>query len=35
VENSRQLEQLADTGIDFSQGYLTGKPELPFDPAMP
>jgi EAL domain-containing protein (putative c-di-GMP-specific phosphodiesterase class I) len=34
VENFRQLEQLAIIGIDFSQGYFTGKPELLFDPAI-
>lgn len=34
VEKPCQLERLAELGIDFSQGYLTGKPEPLFDPAL-
>jgi len=34
VENLCQLERLTVLGIDFSQGYLTGKPELLFDPGL-
>ncbi|ESS68711.1 EAL domain-containing protein [Methyloglobulus morosus KoM1] len=32
VENAQQLEKLRDLGVDFAQGYFTGKPEILFDP---
>jgi EAL domain-containing protein (putative c-di-GMP-specific phosphodiesterase class I) len=31
VENAQQLEKLAKLGVDYAQGYFTGKPELLFD----
>jgi len=34
VENARQLEKLKDLGVDYAQGYFTGKPELLFDPSL-
>jgi EAL domain-containing protein (putative c-di-GMP-specific phosphodiesterase class I)/GGDEF domain-containing protein len=33
VENAEQLKRLGELGIDFAQGYYTGKPEQLFDPA--
>ncbi len=33
VENVNQLEKLEQLGVDYAQGYFTGKPELLFDPA--
>ncbi|MEQ1543765.1 GGDEF domain-containing phosphodiesterase [Methyloglobulus sp.] len=33
VENAEQLKRLGDLGVDFAQGYYTGKPEILFDPA--
>ena len=33
VENKQQLEKLKSLGVDYSQGYLTGMPELLFDPS--
>mgnify|MGYP001312388148 CR=1 FL=1 len=35
VENAQQLEKLQEMGVDFAQGYFTGKPEQLFDPAIP
>ncbi len=32
VEQPLQLQKLRDIGIDYIQGYLTGKPEMLFDP---
>jgi EAL domain-containing protein (putative c-di-GMP-specific phosphodiesterase class I) len=32
VENAEQLEKLEKLGVDFAQGYFTGKPEPMFDP---
>jgi EAL domain-containing protein (putative c-di-GMP-specific phosphodiesterase class I) len=32
VENAQQLEKLEKLGVDFAQGYFTGKPEPMFDP---
>jgi EAL domain-containing protein (putative c-di-GMP-specific phosphodiesterase class I) len=32
VENEAQLTKLTGLGVDFVQGYLTGKPQLLFDP---
>lgn len=34
VENAQQLEKLEKLGVDFAQGYFTGKPEPLFDPAL-
>jgi EAL domain-containing protein (putative c-di-GMP-specific phosphodiesterase class I) len=34
VENAQQLEKLERLGVDFAQGYFTGKPEPLFDPAL-
>lgn len=34
VENSCQIKRLEKLSIDYSQGYLTGKPELLFDPSL-
>jgi EAL domain-containing protein (putative c-di-GMP-specific phosphodiesterase class I) len=34
VENAQQLEKLEKLGVDFAQGYFTGKPEPLFDPAI-
>ncbi|MDT8364578.1 MAG: GGDEF domain-containing phosphodiesterase [Nitrosomonas sp.] len=34
VENAGQLEKLKDLGVDYAQGYITGKPELLFDPSL-
>ena len=34
VENAQQLEKLAKLGIDYAQGYFTGKPEPLFDPTL-
>jgi EAL domain-containing protein (putative c-di-GMP-specific phosphodiesterase class I) len=34
VENAQQLEKLMELGVDYSQGYYTGKPEPLFDPAV-
>jgi EAL domain-containing protein (putative c-di-GMP-specific phosphodiesterase class I)/GGDEF domain-containing protein len=34
VENTRQLEKLKVLGVDYAQGYFTGKPELLFDPSL-
>ncbi len=31
VENSQQLKKLEELGVDFAQGYFTGKPEPLFD----
>jgi EAL domain-containing protein (putative c-di-GMP-specific phosphodiesterase class I)/GGDEF domain-containing protein len=33
VENAQQLEKLKSLGVDYAQGYFTGKPELLFDPS--
>jgi EAL domain-containing protein (putative c-di-GMP-specific phosphodiesterase class I)/GGDEF domain-containing protein len=33
VENAEQLEKLKSLGVDYAQGYFTGKPELLFDPS--
>lgn len=33
VENARQLEKLKSLGVDYAQGYFTGKPALLFDPS--
>jgi EAL domain-containing protein (putative c-di-GMP-specific phosphodiesterase class I) len=33
VENAQQLGKLQEMGVDFAQGYFTGKPEHLFDPA--
>lgn len=33
VENAEQLEKLKNLGVDYAQGYFTGKPELLFDPS--
>ena len=32
VENAQQLDKLRSLGVDFAQGYFTGKPEILFDP---
>ncbi|MGR9053523.1 MAG: EAL domain-containing protein, partial [Gammaproteobacteria bacterium] len=32
IENLRQIEKITALGVDFSQGYFTGKPQLLFDP---
>lgn len=32
VENAKQLEKLEKLGVDFAQGYFTGKPQPLFDP---
>lgn len=32
VENAQQLAKLKELGVDFAQGYFTGKPEMLFDP---
>ncbi|MGR9100707.1 MAG: EAL domain-containing protein [Gammaproteobacteria bacterium] len=32
VETPEQIEKLKKLGVDFIQGYLTGKPEMIFDP---
>lgn len=34
VENAQQLEKLGILGVDFAQGYFTGKPEPLFDPTI-
>jgi diguanylate cyclase (GGDEF)-like protein len=34
VENGRQLDRLAGLGVDYAQGYFTGKPVLLFDPKL-
>jgi EAL domain-containing protein (putative c-di-GMP-specific phosphodiesterase class I) len=34
VENAQQLEKLEKLGVDFAQGYFTGKPEPLFDPTV-
>jgi EAL domain-containing protein (putative c-di-GMP-specific phosphodiesterase class I) len=34
VENAQQLEKLEKLGVDFAQGYFTGKPQPLFDPAL-
>lgn len=34
VENVSQLEKLKVLGVDYAQGYMTGKPELLFDPSL-
>jgi len=34
VENEQQVKKLAGLGVDFAQGYFTGKPELLFDPGL-
>ncbi|WP_305907700.1 GGDEF domain-containing protein [Methylomarinum sp. Ch1-1] len=31
VEHPMQLQKLNDIGVDYAQGYLTGKPEMLFD----
>lgn len=33
VENGKQLKRLEELGVDYAQGYFTGKPELLFDPS--
>lgn len=33
VENTQQLEKLRCLGVDYAQGFFTGKPELLFDPS--
>ncbi|MGR9086283.1 MAG: EAL domain-containing protein [Gammaproteobacteria bacterium] len=33
VENAEQLDNLKNQGVDYAQGYFTGKPELLFDPS--
>lgn len=33
VENAEQLEKIKALGVDYAQGYFTGKPELLFDPS--
>jgi EAL domain-containing protein (putative c-di-GMP-specific phosphodiesterase class I) len=34
VENAQQLGRLEEMGVDFAQGYFTGKPEPLFDPEL-
>ncbi|MBK8815471.1 MAG: EAL domain-containing protein [Methylococcaceae bacterium] len=34
VENAEQLERLKMLGVDYAQGFFTGKPELLFDPQL-
>jgi EAL domain-containing protein (putative c-di-GMP-specific phosphodiesterase class I) len=34
VENAQQLDKLTSLGVDFAQGYFTGKPEILFDPML-
>lgn len=34
VENSQQLDRLKQLGVDYAQGFFTGKPELLFDPQL-
>lgn len=34
VENTRQLDRLKELGVDYAQGYFTGKPEPLFDPSL-
>jgi EAL domain-containing protein (putative c-di-GMP-specific phosphodiesterase class I) len=34
VENAEQLERLKVLGVDYAQGFFTGKPELLFDPQL-
>lgn len=34
VENAEQLERLKKLGVDYAQGFFTGKPELLFDPQL-
>ena len=34
VENAQQLNMLREVGVDFAQGFHTGKPELLYDPAL-
>jgi EAL domain-containing protein (putative c-di-GMP-specific phosphodiesterase class I)/GGDEF domain-containing protein len=34
IENAHQLDKLRNLGVDFAQGYFTGKPEMLFDPAL-
>lgn len=34
VENYEQLEKLKALGVDYAQGYFTGKPTLLFDPQL-
>lgn len=34
VENAQQLKKLDQMGVDYAQGYFTGKPIQLFDPAM-
>jgi EAL domain-containing protein (putative c-di-GMP-specific phosphodiesterase class I)/GGDEF domain-containing protein len=34
VENTQQLEKLKELGVDYAQGYFTGKPEPLFDPSL-
>jgi EAL domain-containing protein (putative c-di-GMP-specific phosphodiesterase class I) len=34
VENAQQLEKLEKMGVDFAQGYYTGRPKPLFDPAL-
>lgn len=33
VEHPLQLQKLEEIGVDYAQGYLTGKPEMLFDPS--
>ena len=34
VENAQQLQRLEELGVDYAQGYFTGKPEPLFDPML-
>jgi EAL domain-containing protein (putative c-di-GMP-specific phosphodiesterase class I) len=34
VEQPLQLQKLQDIGVDYAQGYLSGKPEMLFDPSL-
>ncbi len=34
VENGQQLKKLEEFGVDFAQGYFTGKPEPLFEPEL-
>jgi EAL domain-containing protein (putative c-di-GMP-specific phosphodiesterase class I) len=34
IEQPLQLKKIQEIGVDFAQGYLTGKPEMLFDPAL-
>jgi EAL domain-containing protein (putative c-di-GMP-specific phosphodiesterase class I) len=34
IETPQQLEKIKQLGVDYAQGFLTGRPELLFDPLL-